>query len=58
MPMLLGMPAFAPLMTSMMRPVALASLMGHVLFGVILGVTFVALRGTAADARVGTARHA
>jgi len=57
MPMFLGMPAFAPLQMPMMRPVAFASLMGHVLFGVILGSAFIPLRGTA-PGTVGTARHA
>jgi hypothetical protein len=40
MPMFLGMPAFAPLQMPMMRPVAFASLMGHLIFGVILGAAF------------------
>jgi hypothetical protein len=58
MPMFLGMSAFAPLRMPMMRPVAFASLMGHVVFGVILGAAFVPLRGTAPHAPLGTARHA
>jgi len=58
MPMFLGMPAFAPLRMPMMWPVAFASLMGHVLFGVILGAAFVPLRGAASHAPIGTARHA
>ncbi|MDQ3427106.1 MAG: hypothetical protein M3477_04680 [Gemmatimonadota bacterium] len=58
MPMFLGMPAFAPLQMPMMRPVAFASLMGHVIFGVILGAAFVPLRGTAPHTPLGTARHA
>jgi hypothetical protein len=37
MPLLLGMPAFAPLMMEMMRPVAMGSLIGHLVYGVILG---------------------
>lgn len=37
MPVLLGMPAFASLRTPMMRPVAVSSLIGHLIFGVILG---------------------
>jgi uncharacterized membrane protein YagU involved in acid resistance len=45
MPVLLGMPAFAPLMMAEMRLVALGSLMGHLLFGAILGLSFVWLRG-------------
>jgi hypothetical protein len=55
MPIFLGMPAFAPLQMPMMRPVAFASLMGHVVFGIILGVTFVPLRRTAGHAPLGTA---
>ena len=58
MPVFLGMPAFAPLQMPMMRPVAFASLLGHLMFGIILGVTFVPLRGTAGQAPLGTARHA
>jgi len=58
MPMFLGMPAFAPLQMPMMRPVAFASLMGHVIFGLLLGATFVPFRGTASHAPLGTARHA
>jgi hypothetical protein len=37
MPLFLGMPPFAPLLMAAMRPVALGSLMGHLLYGVILG---------------------
>ncbi len=37
MPLLLGMPAFAPLMMEPMRPVAMGSLMGHVVYGLIQG---------------------
>jgi len=38
MPILLGMPAFAALRDPMMRrPVAMGSLIGHLIFGVILG---------------------
>src|SRR5262245_41303349 len=35
MPLLLGMPAFAPLQMEPMRPVALGSLVGHVIYGLI-----------------------
>lgn len=45
MPMFLGMPPFAPL--EMMMPVAMGSLVGHLLYGVILGLTFVWFRGKA-----------
>ena len=44
MPILLGMPAFAPLMMPPMRMVAMGSLVGHLLFGLILGGTFAWLR--------------
>lgn len=58
MPLFLGMPAFAPLQMPMMRPIAFASLLGHVLYGIILGVTLVPLRSTAGQTPLGTARHA
>ncbi len=44
MPILLGMPAFAPLRMLPMRPVAMGSLVGHLLYGLILGMAFVRLR--------------
>jgi predicted transporter len=47
-PVLLGMPAFAPLMMAEMRPVAMGSLIGHLIYGLILGAGFVALRRWAA----------
>jgi hypothetical protein len=37
MPILLGMPAFSALRDPMMRPVAMGSFVGHLIFGVILG---------------------
>lgn len=40
MPVLLGMAAFAPLMMAPMRPVAMGSLVGHLVFGLILGGAF------------------
>src|ERR687898_1309003 len=58
MPIFLGMPAFAPLRMPMMRPVALASLTGHLMFGLILGATFVLLRRTATRFPLGGIRHA
>lgn len=58
MPMLLGMPALAPLQMASMRPVAFASLLGHVMFGVILGAGFVPLRGAAGHRSLGTTRPA
>ena len=44
MPLFLGMPAFAPLLMPPMRPVAMGSLIGHLLYGIILGIGFVRLR--------------
>ncbi len=43
MPILLGMAAFAPLTMAPMRPVAIGSLVGHLLFGLILGGVFARL---------------
>lgn len=43
MPVFLGMSPLAPLMMEMMRPVAMGSLVGHVLYGLILGVSFLFL---------------
>jgi hypothetical protein len=48
LPILLGMPAFAPLMMPAMRMVAMGSLIGHLIYGLILGVAFVWLRYAAA----------
>ena len=44
MPLFLGMPAFAPLQMAPMRPVAMGSLMGHLLYGIILGGGFAMLK--------------
>lgn len=43
MPLLLGMAAFAPLQMPPMRPVAMGSLVGHLVYGLILGASYVAL---------------
>jgi len=43
MPLFFGMPPFASLMMAPMRPVAMGSLVGHVLYGVILGVGYLLL---------------
>lgn len=40
MPLLLGMPAFAPLQMAPMRPVAMGSLLGHIVYGIFLGGSF------------------
>jgi hypothetical protein len=43
MPVLLGMSAFAPLMMPEMQMVAAGSLIGHLIYGLILGGLYVAL---------------
>jgi len=43
MPVMLGMPAFAPLMMPEMRGVAMGSLVGHLIYGLVLGASFLAL---------------
>lgn len=58
MPLVLGMPAFAPLRMEPMQPVALGSLMGHIVYGVFLGASFVWLRGTARGSGYHAERHA
>ncbi|MCR4340420.1 MAG: hypothetical protein NUW01_11120, partial [Gemmatimonadaceae bacterium] len=40
MPVALGMDPFAPLQMPPMRPVALGSLMGHLVYGLILGFVY------------------
>ncbi len=56
MPVLLGMPVFAPLRMAPMHPVAWGRLMGHAIFGLILGASFVWFRraSTAQVARAPT----
>jgi uncharacterized membrane protein YagU involved in acid resistance len=58
MPLALGMPAFAPLRMKPMQPVAMGSLMGHILYGVVLGTSFVWLRGRAHRPDFHAPRHA
>jgi hypothetical protein len=43
MPLFLGMPAFAPVRMAPMRPVAMGSLVGHLVYGVLLGVSLARL---------------
>jgi hypothetical protein len=52
MPLFLGMPAFAPLRMAMMRPIAMGSLVGHLVFGVVLGVAFAWLGARTVGRRV------
>ncbi len=44
MPLFLGMPPFAPVQMEPMRPVAMGSLVGHLIYGIILGGGFVMLK--------------
>jgi len=44
MPLLLGMPTFASLRMAPMRMIAFGSLIGHIIYGLVLGLAFVKLR--------------
>ena len=44
MPLFLGMPPFAPVQMAPMRPVAMGSLVGHLIYGIILGGGFALLK--------------
>jgi hypothetical protein len=44
MPLLLGMPPFAALRMPPMLPVAIGSLVGHLIYGLVLGAAYVRLR--------------
>lgn len=55
MPVLLGMSPFAPLMMEMMRPVAMGSFIGHIIYGLILGLSFLLLSGNKREIPVATA---
>ncbi len=58
MPLLLGMPMFAPLTMAGMMPVAMGSLMGHIIYGLILGAAFVWLyRSLAGRSEAGVPGH-
>jgi hypothetical protein len=52
MPLLLGMPAFAPLMMPGMLPVAIGSLAGHLVYGALLGFVYARLAHAAPAHRV------
>lgn len=58
MPLARGMPAFAPVQMEPMRPVAMGSLMGHLVYGVVVGTSFVWLRGASRRPRWPAERHA
>ena len=51
MPLLLGMPPFAPLLMPPMRMLAAGSMMGHAIFGLILGFTVARLETPAVHRR-------
>jgi hypothetical protein len=48
MPMVLGMPAFSPIMSAPMRGGAMIGLVAYLLSGMLLGGVFALLRGTPA----------
>jgi len=48
MPLILGMPAFAPLAMAPMRPGAMGSLIGHLMYGLVMGSVFARLPHKAA----------
>jgi hypothetical protein len=56
MPLFLEMPAFAALRMPPMRPVALGSLVGHLIYGLILGLAYNRLRQSRAVGSMGGAR--
>jgi hypothetical protein len=56
MPVFLGMPAFAPLQMPPMRMVAMGSLIGHLIYGVIMGFAFVRLYGSVSGGAVASVR--
>jgi hypothetical protein len=58
MPALLGMPVFAPVMMAMMQPAAMGSLIGHLIYGVILGAAFIWVLAQAAQRIEGSPRVA
>jgi hypothetical protein len=53
MPVFLGMPPFAPVQMEPMQPVAMGSLVGHLIYGIILGGGFVMLK----QGMAGATRH-
>jgi uncharacterized membrane protein YagU involved in acid resistance len=50
MPLLLGMPPFAPVRMAPMRSIAAGSLVGHLIYGVLLGASLARLLGKARPA--------
>lgn len=55
MPLFLGMPPFASVRMPPMRPVALGSLAGHVIYGLILGLVYASLHRAEPARRIQTA---
>ncbi len=53
-PILLGLPAFAPLNVGSMRPMAMTSLVGHFVYGLILGGAYVTLTCNREEGRTTT----
>jgi len=58
MPLRLGMPAFAPLRMPPMRPAAMGSLIGHLIYGVVLGIAYAWLRRRVIHRRLAAAASA
>ena len=58
MPLFLGMPPFAPLQMAPMRPVAMGSLVGHIIYGAVLGAALARLLAGARTPLVHAQRHA
>jgi hypothetical protein len=58
MPLFLGMPPFAPVRMAPMRPIAMGSLVGHLIYGVLLGASLARLLGKARAPLLNAQRHA
>jgi hypothetical protein len=57
MPLFLGMPPFAPLRMAPMRVVAMGSLLGHLIYGVVLGASLARLSAGAGAPLLHAQRH-
>lgn len=58
MPLFLGMPPLAPVRMAPMRPVAMGSLVGHLVYGVVLGVSLARLLENVRPSLLHGQRHA
>lgn len=58
MPLFLGMPPLAPVRMAPMRPIAMGSLVGHLVYGVVLGVALARLLEKARPPLLHSQRHA